>query len=60
MEYLVTMTTRVPDGTPEEAVEDIRGRAAVRSRELAGLWGLARGERWACGEPATLARCGPS
>jgi muconolactone delta-isomerase len=26
MEYLVTMTTRVPDGTPEEAVQDIRRR----------------------------------
>ena len=24
MEYLVTMTTRVPDGTPDQAVDDIR------------------------------------
>ena len=24
MEYLVTMTTHVPAGTPDEAVEDIR------------------------------------
>jgi muconolactone delta-isomerase len=24
MEYLVTMTTHVPDGTPEHDVEDIR------------------------------------
>jgi muconolactone delta-isomerase len=24
MEYLVTMTTNVPDGTPAEAVDDIR------------------------------------
>jgi len=35
MEYLVTMTTRVPDGTPDEAVQDIRSREAARSRELA-------------------------
>jgi len=35
MEYLVTMTTRVPDGTPAEAVDDVRAREAARSRELA-------------------------
>ena len=35
MEYLVTMTTHVPDGTSEEAVSDVRAREAVRSRELA-------------------------
>jgi muconolactone delta-isomerase len=35
MEYLVTMTTHVPDGTPAEAVDDIRAREAARSRELA-------------------------
>jgi muconolactone D-isomerase len=35
MEYLVTMTTRVPDGTPAEAVEEVRAREAVHSRELA-------------------------
>src|SRR6201996_2952567 len=35
MEYLVVMTTRVPDGTPAEAVDDIRAREAARSRELA-------------------------
>ena len=35
MEYLVSMTTRVPDGTPEEAVKDIRAREAAHSRELA-------------------------
>lgn len=34
MEYLVTMTTRVPDGTPEQAVTDIRSREAARSRVL--------------------------
>ena len=27
MEYLVTMTTHVPDGTPEQAVDDVRARA---------------------------------
>jgi hypothetical protein len=35
MEYLVTMTTHVPDGTPAEAVDDVRAREAARSRELA-------------------------
>ena len=28
MEYLVTMTTHVPDGTPAEAVDDVRAREA--------------------------------
>jgi muconolactone D-isomerase len=41
MEYLVTMTTHVPDGTPAEAVEDIRAREA-RSRELAAQGHLLR------------------
>jgi muconolactone delta-isomerase len=35
MEYLVTMTTNVPDGTSEESVNDIRVREGARSRELA-------------------------
>jgi muconolactone delta-isomerase len=35
MEYLVSMTTHVPDGTPEEAVQDIRAREAAHSRALA-------------------------
>jgi muconolactone delta-isomerase len=35
MEYLVTMTTHVPDETSEETVEDIRTREAAYSRELA-------------------------
>jgi muconolactone delta-isomerase len=35
MEYLVTMTTHVPEGTPEEDVQEIRRREAGRSRELA-------------------------
>jgi muconolactone delta-isomerase len=42
MEYLVTMTTLVPDGITDELVQDIRGREAVRSRELAGQGRLLR------------------
>lgn len=34
MEYLVTMTTHVPDGTSEAAVDDIRAREARRSAEM--------------------------
>jgi muconolactone delta-isomerase len=35
MEYLVTMTTHVPDGTSNESVEDVRSREAARSQGLA-------------------------
>jgi muconolactone delta-isomerase len=35
MEYLVTMTTHVPEGTPDQAVADVRAREAAHSRELA-------------------------
>ncbi len=49
MEYLVTMTTRVPDGTPEQAVTDIRAREAAHSRELAAQGGLLR--LWAAAGP---------
>src|SRR4029450_13522256 len=42
MEYLVTMTTHVPDGTPERAVDDIRAREAPPSRELAAAGHLLR------------------
>jgi muconolactone delta-isomerase len=42
MEYLVTMTTHVPAGTPEEAVQDIRAREAAHSRELAAAGHLQR------------------
>jgi muconolactone delta-isomerase len=35
MEYLVTMTTHVPDGTPTEAVDDVKAREAAHTRELA-------------------------
>jgi len=42
MEYLVTMTTHVPQGTAEDAVTDVRAREAVRSRELAAQGALLR------------------
>jgi muconolactone delta-isomerase len=42
MQYLVTMTTHVPDGTPEQAVDDVRAREAARSRELAAQGSLLR------------------
>jgi muconolactone delta-isomerase len=42
MEYLVTMTTHVPDGTPESDVEQIRAAEAVRARELAAQRHLLR------------------
>jgi muconolactone delta-isomerase len=35
MEYLVTMTTHVPDGTSEEAVADVRAREAAHTHKLA-------------------------
>jgi muconolactone delta-isomerase len=42
MEYLVTMTTHVPEGTSEETVDDIRSREAARSRQLAAQGHLLR------------------
>ena len=42
MEYLVTMTTHVPDGTPDQAIDDIRTREAVHSGELAAQGYLLR------------------
>jgi muconolactone delta-isomerase len=42
VEFLVTMTTHVPDGTPEKTVDDIRVREAARSRELAAQGHLLR------------------
>jgi muconolactone D-isomerase len=42
MEYLVTMTTYVPDGTPTVTVADIRSREAARSSELAAEGHLLR------------------
>ena len=35
MQYLVTMTTHVPDGTPDEAVGDVRAREAGHTGVLA-------------------------
>ncbi len=42
MEYLVTMTTHVPDGTPDQAVADVRSREAAHSSELAAQGHLLR------------------
>jgi muconolactone D-isomerase len=42
VEYFVTTTSHVPDGTSEEAVADIRAREAARSRELAAQGDLLR------------------
>jgi muconolactone delta-isomerase len=42
MEYLVTMTTHVPDGTPDHEVTDVRAREAAHSRELAAQGHLLR------------------
>jgi muconolactone delta-isomerase len=35
MEYLVEMTTHVPQGTSETTVDDVRAREAISARELA-------------------------
>jgi muconolactone delta-isomerase len=42
MEYFVTMTTHVPDGTPEQTVEDIKAREAAHTAELAARGHLLR------------------
>jgi muconolactone delta-isomerase len=42
MEYLVTMTTRVPAGTSAKTVDDVRAREAAHSRELAAAGHLLR------------------
>ena len=42
MEYLVTMTTHVPEATPKQAVDDVRGREATRSCKLAAQGHLLR------------------
>jgi muconolactone D-isomerase len=49
-EYLVMMTTHVPDGTSEAAIEDIRTREAAHSRELAAQGHLLR--LWRPNDPA--------
>ncbi|MBY0389948.1 MAG: muconolactone Delta-isomerase family protein [Mycobacterium pseudokansasii] len=42
MEFLVTMTTRVPDGTSLDQVNDVRAREAAHARELATRGNLLR------------------
>ena len=42
MEFLVTMTTHVPEGTTDAAIQDVRSREAARSRELAAKGHLLR------------------
>jgi muconolactone delta-isomerase len=42
MEFLVTMTTHVPDGTTATDVDAMRAREAVRARELAAEGHLLR------------------
>ena len=42
MEFLVTMTTHVPEGTSEQAVADMRAREAAHSSELAAQGHLLR------------------
>ena len=42
MDFLVTMTTHVPDGTPGQAVDDIKAREAAHSAELAAQGQLIR------------------
>jgi muconolactone D-isomerase len=54
MEYLVTMTTRVPDGTPDQAVADVRAREAQSARALAGQGHLLRLWRLSAGGPGAL------
>ena len=42
MDFLVTMTTHVPEGTPQDEVDDVRAREAENSRRLADLGRLMR------------------
>ncbi|MGW6277115.1 muconolactone Delta-isomerase family protein [Kribbella sp. NPDC055071] len=42
MQFLVTMTTHVPDGVTEANVDEVRGREAAHSRELAAKGQLLR------------------
>ena len=65
MEYLVTMTTHVPEETPGQTVAGIRARQAAHSSELAGQGHLLRlwrpplrpasRARWGCSAPRNLA-----
>jgi muconolactone delta-isomerase len=42
MQYLVTMTTHVPDGTPDATVAEVRAREAAHSADLAAQGHLLR------------------
>ena len=42
MDYLVTMTTRVPEGTAEQAVDEVKAREAAHSADLAAQGYLRR------------------
>jgi muconolactone D-isomerase len=42
MEFLVTMTTHVPAGTPDDEVDDVKRREAAHSSELAAQGHLLR------------------
>ncbi|MFD3400014.1 muconolactone Delta-isomerase family protein [Kribbella sp. NPDC058693] len=42
MQFLVTMTTQVPEGVTEAEVDEVRGREAAHSRELAAAGQLLR------------------
>jgi muconolactone delta-isomerase len=42
MQFLVTMTTQVPDGVTEAEVDEVRGREAARSRDLSAADQLLR------------------
>jgi muconolactone D-isomerase len=42
MEFLVTMTTHVPEGTSQAAVDEMRAREAAHSQELAAQRHLLR------------------
>jgi muconolactone delta-isomerase len=42
VQYLVTMTTHVPDGTPEQAVDEVKAREGAHSRDLAAQGSILR------------------
>lgn len=42
MEYLVTLTTHVPDGTTAAEIDEMRARETVRGKELAATGQLLR------------------
>ena len=42
MQYLVTMTTHVPDGTADQAVDEVKALEAAHSRDLAAQGNLLR------------------